>query len=505
MKTSQQESAKVVIIGTGFGGIGMAIQLKKAGIDDFIILEKAQGVGGTWRDNTYPGAACDVQSHLYSFSFEPNSGWSRKFGGQPEIRAYIEHCVAKYGLAEHIRFGQCVEAASFDAATARWLVSCESGVVFHAQSLVTATGQLNQPAWPSLTGLDQFAGKLFHSSRWDHDYDLSDKTVAVIGTGASAIQFVPKIVPQVKKLTLFQRSGAWVIDKPDRPFKGWETSLFTHSKLADRAYRGLIYAKNESRALAFTRFGRLLDVMAWRSKWLMKKHIQDADKRRRLLPDYKIGCKRILMSNEWFPAIGRDNLDLVTDNIERVEADAIVTRDGRRFPVDAIILGTGFKSTDFLTPMTFTGLDGQDLNAAWRDGAEAYKGTSVAGFPNLFMLYGPNTNLSHNSIIYMLESQFRYVTNYLRRLERDNLGYMDVKPARQAAFNRKLQDSLTGSVWTQCRSWYVNDTGKITNNWPGFTFQFRHITSQLKAADYHATPASAVQEIVSIDAVAKTA
>lgn len=494
MQNNPQKTLKVIIIGTGFGGIGMAIQLKQQGLNDFIILEKTDGVGGTWRDNTYPGAACDVQSHLYSYSFEPKSDWSRKFAGQKEIRAYIEDCAAKYGLDTHIRYNQTVTTAKFDQDAGVWSVTTEAGERFHAQSLVAAAGQLNQPAWPSIAGLDDFAGKLFHSARWDHDYALEGKKVAVIGTGASVIQFVPEIAKRVKNLVLFQRSGAWVIDKPDRPFKKWEQQVFARSHLADRAYRGFIYASNEARALAFTRFGGLLEVMAWRSKALINKQVRDADKRKKLLPDYKIGCKRILISNDWFPAIDRDNLQLITDKIARIEKDAVVTQDGQRFAVDAIILGTGFKSTDFLTPMQVTGLNGRDLNQAWRDGAEAYKGTAVAGFPNLFLLYGPNTNLSHNSIIYMLESQFRYVLNHLQQLEARNLSYMDVKPARQAAFNHKLQDRLKSSVWTQCRSWYVNETGKITNNWPGFTFHFRYLTSRFNLADYQQQPAKPAKQ-----------
>lgn len=473
-----------IIIGTGFGGIGMAIQLKKAGFHSFVILEKADQVGGTWRDNTYPGAACDVQSHLYSFSFEPKSDWSRKFGKQAEIHAYIKKCTEKYDLTNHLRFNQQVTDAQFDETSGVWTVTSANGDHFQARSVIAATGQLNAPAIPAIQGLDSFEGKLFHSARWDHDYPLDGKRVAVIGTGASAIQFVPKIVDKVKSLALFQRSGAWVIDKPDRPFRAIEQEFFRRVHLGDRLYRDLIYAKNEVRALAFTRFDWLLNAFSMRSQWLMRKHIADTDKRRRLKPNYKIGCKRILLSNDWYPAIAKPNLDLITDGIERVEKNSVITRNGERHEVDAIILATGFKATDFLTHMQVTGRNKLDLNKTWEGGAEAYKGTSIAGFPNFFLLYGPNTNLAHNSILFMLESQYRYVLAHMKKLKKDKLRFLDVKPDRQAAFNRKMQQQLKSSVWTKCHSWYTNDSGKITNNWPGFTFEFRWLTGKLKPSDY---------------------
>ena len=485
------KSPQVVIIGTGFGGLGMAIQLKKAGINDFTILEKADSVGGTWRDNTYPGAACDVQSHLYSYSFEPKSDWSRKFGLQPEIRSYMEGCVTKYQLREHIRFNQEVESATFDKDSGLWTINTKGGDTFEARAIVSATGQLNQPAYPSLKGSERFKGKVFHSARWDHDYDLQGKKVAVIGTGASAIQFVPQIVGKVKDLTLFQRSAAWVIPKPDRPFTGIEQWVFESMPLADRAYRSMIYWKNESRALAFTRFGSLLNIFKWQAKHLAKKKIKDPVKRAKIIPDYPVGCKRLLISNDWYDAINHDNLDVVTDGIEHIEDDAIVTRDGVRHEVDAIIYATGFKATDFLSPMKVTGLNGLDLNEAWNDGAEAYKGISVAGFPNLFILYGPNTNLAHSSIVFMLESQIRYVIQGVRMLLDPGLHYMDVKKQRQSEYSTRIQDKIKGSVWEAgCTSWYKTASGKNTNNWPGFTFSYRFLTGKLELDDYELQPAS---------------
>lgn len=484
-----QPTPSIVIVGTGFGGLGMAIQLKKAGIDQFILLEKADSVGGTWRDNTYPGAACDVQSHLYSFSFEPKSDWSRKFGLQPEIRAYLEHCVSKYGLRDHIRFNTEVASARFDKAAGGWTLKTTDDETIETQVLITACGQLNQPTMPNVDGLEAFQGKVFHSARWDHEYDLTDKRVAVIGTGASAIQFVPQIIDKVKSLKLFQRSGAWVLPKPDRPFTTLEQWVFGTFPLADRTYRNMIYWRNESRAIGFTRFGFLLNGFKWLAKREVRKQVRDPVKRDKLIPDYPIGCKRILISNDWYPAVDQDHLDLVTEAIDHVEPDAVITADGQRHPVDAIIFGTGFKATDFLAPMTIKGLDDVDLNTAWREGAEAYKGISVAGFPNLFMLYGPNTNLAHSSIVFMLESQIRYVMQCVHALENRDLHFMDVKPHRQQSYSDGIQQALTHSVWEAgCTSWYKTASGKNTNNWPGFTFSYRLLTSKLDLEDYKLQP-----------------
>lgn len=481
-------SPSVLIIGSGFGGLGMAIRLKKAGIHDFTILEKADRVGGTWRDNTYPGAACDVQSHLYSFSFEPKHDWSRKFPQQPEIHAYLQHCADKYGLAPHLRFGAEVTDAHFNSAQGRWEVHLETGETLKARVLITATGQLNRPACPQLNGIESFQGKQFHSARWDHDYVFEGKRVAVIGTGASAIQFVPQLAAKVKSLTLFQRSGAWVIPKPDRPFTALEKNALS-LPLADRAYRTMIYWKNESRAIAFTHFDRALDLFSLRARWLARRHVKDKNKRRRLIPDYRIGCKRILMSNDWYQTIDQPHVSLQTDAIERVDSDAIITRDGKRHQVDAIIYGTGFKATELLSPMRISGLHGQQLNDAWQGGAEAYKGINVAGFPNLFILYGPNTNLSHNSIVFMLESQVDYVLRCLRRLEREKAAFMDVKPASQRRYVDHLQQQLAGSIWASgCNSWYINAAGKQVSNWPGFTFIYRHQTRHVAGQDYTFQP-----------------
>ncbi len=484
-QSSQAHFPSIVIIGSGFGGLGMAIQLKKAGFHQFTILEKAGGVGGTWRDNTYPGAACDVQSHLYSYSFEPKHDWSRKFSPQKEILGYMEHCVQKYGLKSHLRFHSEVREAAFDSQRNEWTVTLADGESLCANVLITATGQLNQPAWPDIPGMDQFAGKIFHSARWDHDYDLADKRVAVIGTGASAIQFVPEIARQVKSLTLFQRSAAWVLTKPDRRFTRLEHNLFRYMPGWDRLYRAMIYWKNESRALAFTRFNGLLELFARQARQEARKQVTDPDKLRHIIPDYQIGCKRILISNEWYPAINRPNVSLVTNGIDHIDSRGILDRDGTHHPADAIIFGTGFKASEFLSPMKITGRSGITLNQAWQDGAAAFKGITVSGFPNLFMLYGPNTNLAHNSIVYMLESQFRYVISALNTLKKYPGSAMDVRKERQDRFTSVIQGGLKGSVWDSgCTSWYLDANGKNTVNWPGFTFSYRFATRQADTTDY---------------------
>ncbi len=475
----------VIIIGTGFGGIGMAIQLNKAGFTNVTLLEKADRVGGTWRDNTYPGAACDVQSHFYSYSFEPKHDWSRKFGLQHELLGYMEHCVEKYGLSEQIRFNCEVAEAVFDEAHNHWILTLTSGEKLQAQVVISATGQLNQPASPNIDGMEAFKGTSFHSARWNHDYDLKNKRVAVIGTGASAIQFVPEIAREVKSLALFQRSAAWVVPKPDRPFKTWEQNLFKAVPAWDRLYRYLIYWKNESRGLAFTGFSSLLKVLALQAKKEARKHISDPGKRKQIIPDYQIGCKRILISNDWYPAINRSNLDLVTDPIAKVDATGVQTQSGKHYPVDVIIFGTGFRASEFLSPIRVTGRGGVTLNEAWKNGATAFKGITVSGFPNLFILYGPNTNLAHNSILYMLESQFQYILGCLKVLQEHPGAAMDVHQHRVESYSSTIQKDLEGSVWSSgCSSWYLDANGKNTLNWPGFTFSYRLATRNVNPADY---------------------
>ncbi|WP_271195936.1 flavin-containing monooxygenase [Pseudomonas turukhanskensis] len=485
-KTSPSAApVRVLIIGAGFAGMGLAIQLQRAGITDVLLLEKASDLGGTWRDNRYPGAACDVPSHLYSFSFAPKTDWSRKFAPQAEIFAYQQQLADTYNLRPRIRFNTEVSNAVFDAEAGLWQVTCTDGTVFSAPALVTACGQLNRPLLPRVAGLETFKGEAFHSARWNAKYDLSGKRVAVIGTGASAIQFIPQIAPKVAQLHVFQRSAAYVIGKPDRAYRPWELAVMRRLPWLQKIDRGLKYVQHEARVLAFTVVPQVMKAMRLNFRWYLHRSISDPALRQRLVPDYPMGCKRILISNDYYPALARANVEVVDGEITEVTETGVRTADGRERTVDAIIYGTGFAATDFLAPMQITGLNGRDLNEAWKEGAEAYLGISVSGFPNLFILYGPNTNLGHNSILYMLESQFAYVVGGIQQLQQHQLRYMDLKPTVQAAFNHRLQKAVDHSIWQQgCDSWYKTASGKNTVNWPGFTFTYRHYTRRPELANY---------------------
>jgi cation diffusion facilitator CzcD-associated flavoprotein CzcO len=485
-KSQSGAPLRVLIIGSGFGGLGMAIRLQQAGIEDFLLLEKAGEVGGTWRDNSYPGAACDVPSHLYSFSFELKTDWTRKFAPQAEILDYLRHCVAKYQLRSRIRLNSEVQSAAFDESAGLWRVTLNSGEVLSAQALVSACGQLNHPAYPAIPGIERFAGAAFHSARWRHDLDLTGKRVAVIGTGASAIQFVPQIQPIVQSLHLFQRSAAYVIAKPDRAYRDWELKVMRRLPWLQRIDRALKYIQHETRALAFISCPWLMKPLQLSFKWHLARGMADVERRRSLLPEYPMGCKRILISNDYYPALAQSNVQIVAETIQEFTPTGIVTADGREHGCDVLIYGTGFTATDFLAPMRITGRDGLELNQAWKAGAEAYKGISVSGFPNLFILYGPNTNLGHNSIIYMLESQFSYVLGCIQALKRRGLRYLDVKAEVQLRFNRQIQASVRQTIWAQgCSSWYKTASGKNTNNWPGYTFTYRRLTRVPDLGDYH--------------------
>jgi cation diffusion facilitator CzcD-associated flavoprotein CzcO len=475
----------VVIIGAGFGGLGMAIRLKAQGQDDIVIIEKGGDVGGCWRDNTYPGAACDVPSHLYSYSFERHYPWSRRFAPQSEIFAYQQHCARKYDIYRHIRFNTEVAEAHFDDQQGLWEITLTSDQKILARTLITATGQLNQPAYPNLPGIDEFKGKHFHSARWDHDVDLAGKTVAVVGTGASAIQFVPEVAKVAGKVMLFQRSAAHVLSKPDRAYTAREHLMLKRFPITQTLDRLRIYVANEARVLGFTSFQQAMAVFEWKFKRQLYKFIKDPEQREKLTPDYPIGCKRILMSNEYYPALAKDHVEVINHGIREVTAKGVIDSEGQHHDVDVIIYGTGFQATDFLTPMTITGRDGVSLNDAWQDGAEAYLGMTVSGFPNLFMLYGPNTNLGHNSIIYMLESQINYVQQCLAEIEAQGLRSMEVRKSVQTNFNDSVQSKIHDTVWNKgCHSWYTTASGKNTNNWPGFTFNYRRQTQQLDLNDY---------------------
>jgi cation diffusion facilitator CzcD-associated flavoprotein CzcO len=477
-----------LIIGSGFAGIGMAIALKRAGLGGFLILEKRNDVGGVWRDNTYPGAACDVPSHLYSFSFEPNPNWTRVFAAQAEIHDYLKHCASKYGLLPAIRFGCEVVQARYHEQLARWRVTLASGEVLQARFVVTATGQLSRPVYPKLQGMDSFQGHVCHSAHWDHAYDLKGKNVAVVGTGASAIQFVPAIAGQVGKLTVFQRSAAYILPRPDGPYAGWRKAMFRAAPWTMALHRARIYSQYEGRAIGFTRIKAVMDLaVGLPFKALLNRQVPDPKMRAQLTPDYPIGCKRILLSNTYLATMGKPNVNLITQGIRRITAHGIETVDGQHHAVDAIVYGTGFAATEFLAPMTVTGRDGLALNEAWRQGAQAYLGMTVPGFPNFFMLYGPNTNLGHSSIIYMLESQIAHVMRCVKAAHQAGASAIEVDAKRHARFNSGVQKRLAATVWQGCKSWYVDANGHNSTNWPGFTFGYRWLTRHSSLKAYHFT------------------
>jgi len=484
--------ATVAIIGAGFGGICMAIKLGRAGIP-YVVLEKASSVGGVWRDNTYPGAACDVPSHLYSYSFEPSHDWSRAYGTAPEIQAYIEICARKHGVLEHVRFEAAVEGAEFDESSGFWRVDLENGETVEARFLVAATGQLSLPAEPEFPGLDGFSGKVFHSARWDHDYELSGKRVAVIGSGASAIQFVPKIAPKVAQLHLFQRSAPYVLPKPDHPYSAFSKYTFRHAPVALAASRARKYLYHEIRVVPLTK-GYGLKLFEQRFKQHLRRQVPDPELRNKLMPDHPLGCKRVLISNEWYPTLGQPNVEVISAGLSEVRGNCVVGTDGSARDVDAIIFGTGFAASDFLAPMSIKGLKGRDLRGdAWRGGAEAYLGMAVSGFPNMFILYGPNTNLGHNSIIYMLESQSDYVLGAIRHVGIYGRSWVDVRADVQEAYNEELQARLAETVWEAgCTSWYRTASGKNTNNWPSFTVDYRRRTRFFDAGNYDVRSVSPV-------------
>ncbi|MFK4087101.1 flavin-containing monooxygenase [Kribbella sp. NPDC020789] len=477
---------EVTIIGSGFAGLCMGIKLKQAGCEDFVILEKADRLGGTWRDNTYPGCACDIPSYLYSFSFEQNPHWTRMFAGWDEILEYLEHCAEKYGLTDHIRYGAEVTEAAFDEATGRWTVTVNGDETIETQALVAGVGSLHEPKRPDLPGLDSFAGTTFHSAQWDHTHDLTGRRVAVIGTGASAIQFVPRIAEQVAHLDVYQRTAPWITPKPDRAIGNWERRLHERFPAGQRAIRNVIYWGLEGRGLGFAGNPKLMKGLELQAKRHLRKQVPDPDLRARLTPDYQIGCKRVLISNDYYPALGRSNVDLVTTPITRVTPEAVVTADGIERRCDTIVLGTGFSVSANLTRMPILGKDGVDLADHWkREGIGAHLGITVAGYPNLFLLTGPNTLLGHSSMIFMIEAQVRYVMQALDLLRSRRATYVEVRDEAQQRFVEGVQGELGQTVWAAgCTSWYLDASGRNSVIWPEFTGSYWRRTRKLDPSDF---------------------
>lgn len=476
----------VVIIGAGFGGIGLGALLRRAGIGSFVILEKDSALGGTWRDNTYPGAACDVPSHLYCYSFAPNPRWSRRYAPQQEILDYLTGVATRFGVRDHIRYGCEVAAAEWSDKRREWLVTLADGRTMRADVVVSAVGQLHRPAIPDLPGLGSFTGTAFHSARWPPGLDLSGKRVGVLGTAASAVQIVPAIAPTAEHVTVFQRSPNWILPRGDRRYRGWEQRLFTGLPVARQAYRTWIWSSYEARFPAL-RGNRLFAGIARR---LLDRHlgsqVPDPALRRTLTPDYPVGARRVLSADDYYPALRRPDVDLVTQPVERIEPAGVMLAGGRHIPLDVLVLATGFRSTEFLVPMRVTGRRGKALSTTWESGPSAHLGVSVPGFPNLFLMYGPNTNLGHNSILFMLECQARHIVALL-----DRMRHGDMVEVRQSAFTSqrdRLHRALDRSVWSAAdRSWYKDATGRITNNWGSTTVQYWWQTRRAASRDYALT------------------
>ncbi|OKH95953.1 flavin-containing monooxygenase [Streptomyces uncialis] len=480
------EHVRVAVIGSGFGGLGAAVRLRKEGVTDFVVLERADSVGGTWRDNSYPGCACDVPSHLYSFSFAPNPDWPRAFSGQEHIRAYLEHVTDVFGLRPHLRFGAEVHRTRWDGERLRWEVETSCGTLT-ADVVVSATGPLSDPKIPAVPGIKDFPGEIFHSARWNHDYDLRGKRVAVVGTGASAIQIVPAVQPDVARLTLFQRTPPWVLPRADRAISGAERRLHRRLPFTTRLRRGALWGIRELQVQAFTKHPGQLGLIERFARRNMAKSVKDPALRAKLTPDYRIGCKRILLSNTYYPALVCPNVEVVASGLSEVRGSTLVAADGTTAEADAIVFGTGFHVTDLPIANRVVGADGRTLAESWKDGMRSLRGATASGFPNWMTIIGPNTGLGNSSMILMIESQLNYLADYLRKL--DALGgrvALDPRADAVDAWNTKVQERMKRTVWNTggCDSWYLDANGRNTTVWPGTTSEFRAATRRVDLGEY---------------------
>lgn len=494
---------RVAIVGAGFGGLGTAIRLREQGIDDFVILERADRLGGTWWANTYPGCACDVPSHLYSYSFALNPDWTRFFAPQHEILAYLERTARERGVTDHIVYGAEVLNAQWDADAGRWRLDTAAGPVT-AQALIAAAGPLSEPSVPDIPGLGDYKGTLFHSARWDHEHDLTGERVAVIGTGASAAQFVPYVARDAAHLDVYQRTPGWILPRGDRAVPPLERRLFRRLPVLQRALRNLIYYVAELLVVGLTIDQRVLSVFEAVARRKLRRSVPDPELRAKLTPTYRIGCKRIIFSDDYLPALARSDVGLVTDRIEAIDATGIRTVDGRHRPVDTIILGTGFEA--WASPMSerLVGAEGQTLAAVWAQsgGPQAYVGTAIAGFPNLFFLIGPNTGLGNNSMINIIEGQLVYVLEALRTMDRMGAESIEVHPSVQDRYNAQIQRQMEGTVWTEggCRSWYLSEDGTNRALWPSFSDAFKRRLARFDLADFQVTQATLSRDSPAVQA-----
>ncbi len=475
---------RIAIVGTGFAGLGLAIRLKEQGIEDFVLIERADDVGGTWRANTYPGCQCDVPSHLYSFSFAPNPDWTRTYSRQPEIWSYLRGLAGRHALHPHIRFGHELTAAAWDDERQRWDVETSRGA-WTAQLLVDATGPLSYPQIPRIRGIGSFKGTMFHSAEWDHDHDLTGERVAVIGTGASAIQLVPQIADSVGRMHVFQRTAPWILPHSDRPTTRIERRLYRALPFLQKAVRSGVYCSRESFLLGFIKNPNIMSGAEKIAAAHMRRQVKDPELRRKLTPKFRLGCKRVLISNSWYPTLTRPDVELVTEGIEAIRGTTIILADGSEREVDTIIFGTGFHVTDPPSARLVRGRDGGTLAERMQAGIQAYLGATVEGLPNYFKLIGPNTGLGHNSMIYMIESQLNYVIDALRVMDEQGFAEFEVRPDAMAAYNAQIQSKLPGTVWMSgCASWYLDADGKNTTIWPDFTWRFRHRTRRFDTKAY---------------------
>jgi len=474
----------IVIVGAGFGGIAAAIELQKHGFRDLTILDAAPELGGTWYHNTYPGAACDVPSHLYSYSFAQRRDWSRLCSPQPEILEYLRGVARDHGVDKLVRPNTAVTSCTWDDGTRRWSVTTADGDTIDADAVVLATGQLHKPKVPELPGIETFAGHTFHSARWDHDYDLRGKRVAVVGTGASAVQFVPEIAPEVSRLVVFQRTANWFLQRKNRVYPGWVRAAIRYVPGLQAYRRQFMFQFSESLTAMIRYPGTIGRVGHLRAASFMRWQLTDPTLRRKLWPDYTFGCKRILFSSYFLPALQRPNVDVVTDRIARMTPTGIVTADGTEHAIDCVIYGTGFETNEFMFPMKIVGAQGRSLSQAWASGAHAHLGLTVPGFPSMFVMYGPNTNTSGGSIVGYLEAQAGYLRQALQHVRARGATAIDVRPDVEARSDRAVQANFVGTAWTRCDSWYRDDTGRIIANWPGFMRQYLAATKTLDPAEY---------------------
>lgn len=481
-----EPGVSAVIVGAGFSGLAAAIELRAAGIRDITVLERADSLGGVWRENTYPGAGCDVPAPYYSLSYAPNPHSPNRYTVQPEILEYMNRLADRFDVRRLIRFGTQAVAASFDDAAAVWNIETADGRRYRGTLFIPAVGLLSRPGFPAIPGQAEFAGHSFHSAQWDHTCPLRGKRIAVIGTGASAIQFIPEIQPLASELTVFQRTPPYILPKPDTTYGPLRAKLFRRFPAALGIERALFWATGEIGTRGIIGDERIAGLFRKLAERFRTKHIADPVLRAKLTPDYPIGCKRVLFSNDYYHAITRPNVEYVTTPIDAITTEGVRTGDGTLREVDVLIYGTGFSATDFLASMRITGAGGRALEHAWHGGAHAYLGMTVPGFPNMFCMYGPNTNLGTGSILYMIERQARYLAKAAGVLARHPGTVFDVRDAVESRFDTEMQDRLAGSAWAGCTSWYRQANGRVPTNWPGTVSEYDRRTRSLLLGDYRA-------------------